>query len=632
MLLLSATDIVRQFDRAPILDGITFDLNKGERIGLVGPNGAGKTTLLRILADRDHADAGTVSLGSGCRAGLLEQQPEFVPGKTLIEEAREGLEDIFRLQTEAAELAEALAKPCDAAEQARLTKRLDVVQHELSHLDGFAVDHRIDEVLFGLGFQTSQYNQTLSSLSGGQQNRVLLAQLLLQAPEVLLLDEPTNHLDIEASEWLEKYLVDGNQSLIVVSHDRYFLDRVCTRILELHRGGIADYPGNFSHYWEQREERQQAAEKIYERQQEYIARAEEFIKKNNYGVGATRAKDREGKLARLEKVERISDIRGPQMGFPEPTRTGDWVVDAVGLSKRFGDNSPLFDKLDLRISRGERWGFLGPNGSGKTTLLRTLLGELKPDRGTVRLGANVKIAYFDQQLSSVDADATAMEAIRPPQIARYNDGQLRDILARFGVIGELALQRVGAMSGGEKSKVALARLYSLEPNVLVLDEPTNHLDLWSRDALERSLKEFAGTVLFVSHDRYFLDRVATNLLVYEKTRWFEFGGNYTDYMAFSRLRFAEEKTSALSTKPAETSRSPAKDTKRKRQFPFRKVSDIEADIAAKEATLEQCQADMADVEIHRDAARMQSTMNRFEATRTALESLYAHWEEAMELN
>ncbi len=632
MLLLSATDVVRQFDRAPILDGITFDLNKGERIGLVGPNGAGKTTLLRILAGLDHPDSGEVSLGSGCRAGVLEQQPDFAPGKTLIEEAREGLSEIFRLQTESAELAEALAKPCDAAEQARLTKRLDIVQHELSHRDGFAVDHRIDEVLFGLGFQPSQYNQTLSSLSGGQQNRVLLAQLLLSAPEVLLLDEPTNHLDIEASEWLEKYLVDGNQSLIVVSHDRYFLDRVCTRILELHRGGIADYPGNFSHYWEQREERQQAAEKIYERQQEYIARAEEFIKKNNYGVGATRAKDREGKLARLEKVERISDIRGPTMGFPEPTRTGDWVVDAVGLSKRFGDNPPLFDKLDLRISRGERWGFLGPNGSGKTTLLRTLLSELKPDRGTVRLGANVKIAYFDQQLSSVDADATAMDAVRPPQIARYTDGQLRDTLARFGVIGELAFQRVGDMSGGEKSKVALARLFSLEPNVLVLDEPTNHLDLWSRDALERSLKEFAGTVLFVSHDRYFLDRVATNLLVYETTRWFEFGGNYTDYMAFSRLRLAEEKSTAASTKPAETTRSAAKDTKRKRQFPFRKVSDIEADIAGKEAMLEQCQADLANVEIHRDATKMQSTMDRFETTKTALEQLYAHWEEAMELN
>lgn len=632
MLLLTATGIVRQFDRAPILDGITFDLNKGERIGLVGPNGAGKTTLLRILAGLDHPDSGEVVLGSGCRAGVLEQQPDFAPGKTLIEEAREGLGEIFRLQSEAAELAEQLANCGDAPEQARLTKRLDIVQHELQHRGGFAVDHRIDEVLFGLGFQPSQYQQELSSLSGGQQNRVLLAQLLLQAPDVLLLDEPTNHLDIEATEWLEKYLVDGDQSLIVVSHDRYFLDRVCTRILELHRGGIADYPGNFSHYWQQREERQQAAEKVYERQQEYIARAEEFIKKNNYGVGATRAKDREQKLARLEKVERISDIRGPQMGFPEPTRTGDWVVDAVGLSKRFGDNPPLFDKLDLRISRGERWGFLGPNGSGKTTLLRTLLGELKPDRGTVRLGTNVKIAYFDQQLSNVDSEATAMDAIRTSQIARYTDGQLRDMLARFGVVGELALQKVGAMSGGEKSKVALARLYALEPNVLVLDEPTNHLDLWSRDALERSLKEFAGTVLFVSHDRYFLDRVATNLLAYETTRWFEFGGNYTDYVAFSRLRFAEEKQSAAATKPTEPPRSITKEPKRKRQFPFRKVSDIEGDIAAKESLLVECQEDLGKPEIHRDAGLMRTTMERLETTQKELENLYAHWEEAMELN
>jgi ATP-binding cassette, subfamily F, member 3 len=261
-----------------------------------------------------------------------------------------------------------------------------------------------------------------------------------------------------------------------------------------------------------------------------------------------------------------------------------------------------------------------------------LLGELKPDNGTVRLGTNVKIAYFDQQLSNVDSEATAMDAIRTSQLARYTDGQLRDMLARFGVIGELALQKVGAMSGGEKSKVALARLYALEPNVLVLDEPTNHLDLWSRDALERSLKEFAGTVLFVSHDRYFLDRVATNLLVYEKTRWFEFGGNYTDYMAFSRVRLAEEKASATSTKPAETPRSTTKEQKKKRQFPFRKLSDIEADIAVKEDELAQCQENLGNPDIHRDAALIKATTERFEVTKTELERLYAHWEEAMELN
>ena len=452
----------------------------------------------------------------------------------------------------------------------------------------------------------------------------------------MLLDEPTNHLDIAATEWLEKYLVDSGRSLILVSHDRYFLDRVCTRILELHAGRLTDYPGNFTQYWRLREERQLVAQRACEKQQEFIARTEDYIRRNKYGQNATRAKDREHKLARAQEqqIETVANIVGPPMGFAPPMRTGDWVVDAVDLSKAFAE--PLFEHLSLRIQRGERWGLLGPNGSGKTTLIRVLLGELTPDAGSVRLGTNVNVAYFDQQLASVDPEATAIDAVRPPDVARYTDGQLRDLLARFGVTGELALQRVGAMSGGERSKVALAWLAALEPNVLVLDEPTNHLDLWSRDALERSLREFAGTVVFVSHDRYFLDRVATHLLVHEELgahgwRWFEFPGNYTSYVAFAQMREEEQQ----SANPAKTVRSPSaalKDDRPKRRFPFRKVADIEAEIAEKEALVHRCQADLADPEVHRDHARMQATMRQYEATQAELSSLYEHWEEAVELN
>jgi ATP-binding cassette, subfamily F, member 3 len=629
-MLLSAVDLVRQFDREPVLDRVSFEVRAGERIGLVGPNGAGKTTLLKILAGLDHADAGQVTLAGGATVDLLEQHPEFTPGRTLLDEARVGLAAIFRLQQEAADLAQRMSVVTDATELDRLAKRYDVVQHELHHFDGFHVDHRIDEVLLGLGFDQRQYSQPLSTLSGGQQNRVLLARLLLKSPTVMLLDEPTNHLDIAATEWLEQHLIDGQRTVIVVSHDRYFLDRVCTRILEQHRGRMSDYPGNFTQYWRLREERQLVADRAYEKQQEYIARTEEYIIRNRYGQNATRAKDREHKLARAleQTVDLVQSIQGPPMGFAPPTRTGDWVIDAVELTKGF--DRPLFEKLSLRIQRGERWGLLGPNGSGKTTLLRTLLGELSPDSGRSRFGANVNHAYFDQQLQSVDPSATAIDAVRPPDIARYTDGQLRDLLARFGIVGELALQTVGAMSGGERSKVALARLAALEPNVLILDEPTNHLDLWSRDSLEHSLREFAGTVLFVSHDRYFLDRVATHLLVFEGNRWFEYAGNYTSYVAFRQATREAEKAAAV--KPAAANRPAARDSRRKRKFPYRKVLDIEADIADTEATLARCQADLADTAVHRDPARLQAVMDLYESTQSQLETLFEHWEEAVELN
>ncbi len=631
MLLLSAQSLVRQFDRAPILDEVSFDLRRGERIGLVGPNGAGKTTLMRILAGEHEADSGRVSWATGCRHGFLAQHPEFATGRTLLEEARLGLGEIFAWQQEAASLAEQMASVVDPVDLRRLSQRYDFVQQALHHADGFAVEHRLDEVLQGLGFSQTQYDQPLTTLSGGQQNRLVLAQLLLSDPDLMLLDEPTNHLDIEATEWLEQFLVSREQTLLVVSHDRYFLDRVCTRILELHASKLADYPGNFSQYWALREERQAATDKVFEQQQEFIAKTEDYIRKNKYGQNSTRAKDREAKLARVEVVERISRIQGPPMRFAEPTRTGDWVVDATRLTKGF--TQPLFSDLTLRVERGERWGLLGPNGSGKTTLLRTLLGELTPDAGSVRFGTNVVLGYADQQLSGVPTEATAMDAIRPPQLARYTDGQLRDILARFGVVGELALQLVGAMSGGERSKVALARLAALEPNVLILDEPTNHLDLWARDALEQALREFAGTVLFVSHDRYFLDRVATKLLVHETGRWFEYPGNYSDYVAFRRSIPAAEATAAskTSSKPVE-SRSPGKETKRKRQFPFRKLNEIEADIAALEARVENLQADLGTEALTRDPEKLKATIADYDAGRERLDELYAHWEEAMELN
>ncbi len=350
----------------------------------------------------------------------------------------------------------------------------------------------------------------------------------------MLLDEPTNHLDIAATEWLENWLVSAPQAMIIVSHDRYFLDRVTNRILELWAGRLTDYAGNFSAYWRQRHERGELLQKTYERQQEYIARTEDFIRRNKMGQKSGQAKDREKKLARVEEIERPQEIAELGMNFPSVGRPGDWVLDAQQVAKSLG--RPLFADFSLRIERGDSLGIFGPNGCGKTTLLRVLLGELPPDSGVARIGTGVKLGYFDQRLTSVDPECDAIEAIRPPDRPEVTPATLRNLLARFGIRGELALQKVSAMSGGEKSKVALARLNAQNVNVLVLDEPTNHLDLWARDSLEEALRAYEVTLVFVSHDRYFLDRLAKRVVVCEPEGWKCYEGNYSDYVHFAQQR------------------------------------------------------------------------------------------------
>ncbi|MEX2286419.1 MAG: ABC-F family ATP-binding cassette domain-containing protein, partial [Planctomycetaceae bacterium] len=517
MILLSARDLSRQFGAQPVFRHVEFDVRAGEKIGLVGPNGSGKTTLLNILAGRDDADEGAVELRPSCDIVLLEQQPDFPPGQTLIDEARLGLDHLYRLQREAVELAELIANETEGDDLRRHQRRYDQIQHELERHDAYHVEHRVEEVLTGLGFAEQDYGRPLVQFSGGQQNRALLARMLLHEPDLMLLDEPTNHLDISATEWLEGYLLKSRQAMLVVSHDRYFLDRVTNRTLEIVQGKVTSYSGNFSAYRKQREERDKVLRRTYERQQEFVAKTEDFIRRNKYGQKSNQAHDREKKLSRLEEVERPREEAAPAMHFGEAARAGDWVIDAVGLWKGFG--TPLICDFTLRIARGDRVGILGPNGSGKTTLLRTLIGDLQPDRGSVRLGTGVEIGYFDQQLNSVPADATAIDAVRPPGDMSFTPAVARHHLARFGVRGETALQTVAQMSGGEKSKVALARLAALDVNLLVLDEPTNHLDLWARESLEEALKEFEGTLLFVSHDRYFIDRVAEHVIVLEDDGW-----------------------------------------------------------------------------------------------------------------
>ena len=471
---------------------------------------------MKIIASREEADAGDCNLHASCRLGYLEQQPEFVSGKTVMQVAREGLADLEQLARDADRVATQIAEAESEAEREALGKHFDELQHELHQREGYQVEHRVHAILHGLGFHEENFSQPVEQLSGGQQNRLLLAKLLLAEADLLLLDEPSNHLDIQATEWLENHLASSSQAMILVSHDRYLLDKVANRTVELFRGTSEDYPGNFSAYWRQKAERLEVQRRTYEKQQEEIEKLKDFIRRHHVGLKHAQAEDRRKKLERIELVPLPREIGAPTMGFPPASRTGDVVLRVEHLSKAY--DTPLFSDLTFQIERGEKWGILGPNGSGKTTLLRCLLDIVERDEGRVIFGANVRHAYFDQMLSFPDLETQVVEAIRPDH-KEFNEPQRRDLLARFGLTGDIVFQKLSSLSGGERNRAALARLSVSDANLLLLDEPTNHLDLWARASLEKSLTAFDGTVIFVSHDRYFLNQVADHLLVVEPGRF-----------------------------------------------------------------------------------------------------------------
>ena len=631
MILVSATDLGRQYAGDPIFLGLRFEIRAGERIGLVGTNGAGKTTLMKLLARIEQPEYGHLHVRSGVRVSLLKQEPDFSSEATLMEVARSGLANLLVLQDEMEEAAREIAEAEDDYDRVRANRRYEELRDRLEHQDAYAVDHRVEEILGGLGFKAEEFDRPAMTFSGGQQSRLMLAKLLLESPDLMLLDEPSNHLDIATTEWLENYLSRQSVGMVVVSHDRYFLDKVVTKIWELHGGRIEEYPGNYSQYWRLRGEKATLLNKQAEKQQEQIEDLEAYIRKYGAGQRATQAKDREKKLARIEKVETMREIVGPVMGFGEVDRSGDIVVEAREVSKAYA--KPLFAKFNFSLLRGQCVGVMGPNGAGKSTLLKILIGREKADSGAAKLGHKVQVGYYDQGLDSLPPQTTVVRAVWPEDDPDWVEGDVRDLIAKFGLSGDLAFQTVGRLSGGEKGKAALARLAATGANLLVMDEPTNHLDIWSCESLERSIREFEGTVLVVSHDRYFLNAVADRLIVVADGRARTIEG---DYETYQRLSQQESAASAAKLDASSGKKAPAQEfartDKKKRKFPYRKTAVLEREIAEAEARVAAMEETLARPETWKDGITARDTQSRYDDEKIQLARLYEHWEEAVELN
>ena len=638
MLLLSVNNVSRGYDATPLFEEVSFEVHAGDRVGFVGPNGAGKTTLLKIIAGHEYSDTGEVKLHAGARLGELRQVAAFAPGRTVIEEARSAFDELMAVQKEFEAVAEKLAVAADETERKSLSARFDRLNELLRTQDAYTLDHKIEAVLSGLGFAEGDLDREIVSFSGGQQRRLLLAKLLLSAPDVMLLDEPSNHLDIDTTRWLEDYLAKQPQGMIVVSHDRYFLDKVATRTFELHEKRVTAYPGNFTQYVRLRDEKFERQLKEYEAQKEFVEKQEEYVRRAHYGQLAKQAQSRMKVLDKVERMSKPTKVGGPNIRFGDVSRSGDYVFQVEDLGKTYGENK-LFENLTFDVPRGRRLGIMGANGCGKTTLLRILLGDEAPTTGKVIRGHLVHVGYLDQHLKLLDENKSVIRAVWPEPDESLTEQKMRDLLGAFGLQGKIVEQKVGSLSGGERSRAALARLTVEGANVLVLDEPTNHLDLWACESLEQAVKAFEGTVIVVSHDRYFLNKVADLTIVFHGPRPEVVHGNYDTYElmranrgenAFAGWKAESRGPQEAKAKPASAPAKPTKAAKPKRKFPYRKPGEIEADIAKAETQVGVLETALQDVELYKDADTFRQTLVTLESTKEKLAQLYEHWAEAAE--
>jgi ATP-binding cassette subfamily F protein 3 len=630
MSIIVAERIAKSFDPQDVFWDVSCAVARGDRIALVGRNGTGKTTLLRILAGFEVPNEGCVHRAKGLRIGFLPQDATLEGERTLWEEMVTAFQPLRALEARLHELEAEMADPAraDVALEAYAPLR-----DRFESLGGYTYEDRARHVLMGLGFPVEEQHTPLAHLSGGQKTRALLARLLLESPDLLLLDEPTNYLDLQAMEWLEGYLNTWEGTVVLVAHDRYFMDRVVHKVWELALGGLEVYAGNYSHYVQQRAERYGRRLKEYRAQQEFISKEEDYIRR--YMAGQ-RTRQAQGRLKRLERFKRDEALDRPlqehtiKLRFHRPLRSGDKVIWSQDLVVGYRPASPLFHCPDLDLRRGECVALLGPNGSGKTTFLKTLLGEVEPLAGVARLGASLKLGYYAQVHTDLDLDKTVLDTIL--EVRDQPLGEARSFLARFLFTGDDVFKRIGDLSGGERSRVALAKLVLRRANFLLLDEPTNHLDIASQEVLEEVLDNFTGTILLVTHDRYLVDALATQLWIIEPREQTlkVFEGTWAEYVAMrdgdAKLPEVRQNKEKWSEEQRQARREEQR-SRREEEARQQRVADLEVEIHRLEEELRLLHEEIAIATAAQKAMRLHELGTLYAEVESQLQKQVDLWAE-----
>lgn len=626
----------KSFGVRQVFSNVSFEIKEGDRIALVGPNGAGKSTLLKCILGIEELDEGQVVMSPVASIGYLQQDVNLGDA-SLAEEIETAWEDVHALENKLQELTTYL-ETHEASESD--LQRLDYLQNRLEWLGGYDYEQKTKRIVYGLGFTDEDLYKPANAFSGGQKTRINLAKALVRSPDFLFLDEPTNHLDMEMLEWLEGYLSSYRGGILIVSHDRYFMDRIVTGVVELDHHKATTYRGNYSRYVAQREERLKADTIAYEKQQEYIKKTEEYIDKYRAGIKSKMARGRQSQLNRLERLEAPETSHSLDFKFPPAAMSADKVLVLDHVSIGYKTDNPIIDDVSVVVRRGESVALIGPNGAGKSTMVKAIVGELFPTEGHIDIGNRVQVGYFSQEHEELHARWQVVDEI----INNYNftEEKARNVLGSFLFKGDDVFKLVGDLSGGERARLALLKLFLQGDNFLILDEPTNHLDVPTREIVERALQQFGGTCFIISHDRYFLDQVSTRTLVLENKGLTEYLGNYSYYKA----KLKEQQDIAALTEVVEEvpkedvkteaktiSTSPSDEPKKKTNTYMveKQLAEVEEEIARLEATMKMYEVQLANPVVQQDLEEMENISKQLSDTESNLQKLYEKWEHFSEL-
>ena len=632
MILLSLQGVTKSFGTNEVLRDASFVLQDGQRMGLVGVNGCGKSTLMKIIAGVETADGGTITMQKGLRLGYLAQQGEVGEGRTVLEELESVFAPVVEMENQLRRMEEQMAE-CgdDMTRLSRLGSQYDALTHEFERRNGYGWRSTVQGVLAGLGFRKEQQSQLASLLSGGERTRLCLGRMLLTEPDLLLLDEPTNHLDLKSIAWLEEYLRTYKGAVLLISHDRYFMDHVCDHMCELLLGVTECYDGNYTAYMAQRTERFEIRMKAWELQQKEIARQEAIIaryRQFNREKSIKLAESREKRLEKIERLEKPQDESAIRFRFETRRRTGDDVLMIDELSKGF-DGRTLFEHVKMHVRAGDRIAIIGDNGVGKSTLFKCIVGEQQPDGGTIRFGAGVDLGYYDQHQAHLHEEKTVLDEVWD-DFFRLDQTEIRGALGLFLFTGDDVLMPISTLSGGEKGRVALTKLMLRKDNVLLLDEPTNHLDMDSREVLEDALENFPGTILAISHDRYFINRFADKVCVLEAGGVKEYLGNYDDYFEkINREQAPDSETAGMTRTAIEKEKRKSREEEKRVKERKLALANAEKAIAAAEDEASAIEAQLADPATYADPEKAALLAKAYQAKKDEIDRLYAEWE-AME--